>query len=228
MTAAYAILVAGGNGSRMNAPVPKQFIELQGKSILIHSITAFLQAIPTIHIIVVLPEAYLEEGASNIQQHFPKAPIQLTAGGSTRYHSVQNGLQLIAGEGVVLVHDAVRCLVTSKLIRHCFDTAMQKGSAVPAIAVTDSIRKLESGGNIAIDRTALRSIQTPQAFQIEMLKAAFREGYRTTFTDEASVVESQGGIIHLVEGEITNIKITHPLDLLIAEGILNLRSSSAS
>lgn len=228
MTAAYAILVAGGSGTRMNAALPKQFLELQGKTILQHSIAAFLQAIPSIQIIVVLPEAYLSKGADIISQHFPEANIRLTSGGDTRFHSVYNGLQLIQEPGVVLVHDAVRCMVTANLIQHCFETALLHQSAVPAIAVNDSIRRTDASGNYAMDRSALRAIQTPQAFDIDWLQAAFSHGYRPEFTDEASVIEAAGGQVQLVEGETTNIKITQPLDLLIAEGILNQRNQHDS
>ncbi|MCU0380371.1 MAG: 2-C-methyl-D-erythritol 4-phosphate cytidylyltransferase [Chitinophagaceae bacterium] len=219
----YAVIVAGGSGTRMRAAMPKQFLELAGKPLLVHSVDAFLQAFPEIIVVIVLPQDYLDTGRSLLTQYFPSQAFRFTAGGETRFHSVQQGLAQVDGEGVVFVHDAVRCLVSPALIRRCYEEALRSGSAIPAIEVRDSMRVLTASGHQPINRSLVRAIQTPQTFRSGIIKPAFTQPYRDAFTDEATVVEASGQPVTLVEGEETNIKVTIPLDLVVAEEVLQGR-----
>ncbi|MBU3714452.1 MAG: 2-C-methyl-D-erythritol 4-phosphate cytidylyltransferase [Ferruginibacter sp.] len=216
----YAVIVAGGSGSRMKSDTPKQFMLLKGKPVLYQTIKSFLEAFQDLNIILVLPERHIEEGKGIAGQYFPDAQIQCTIGGDSRFDSVKNGLKLTDPESIVFVHDAVRCMVTPKLIRRCHDAAMEKGSAVPAVCSKDSIRIADDTKNHSIDRSIVRLIQTPQVFFAKDLIPAFNQPYSEIFTDEASVAEAFGLMIHLVEGEESNIKITHPVDLAIAEFLM--------
>jgi 2-C-methyl-D-erythritol 4-phosphate cytidylyltransferase len=218
-----AVIVAGGSGLRMGTQVPKQFLELRGKPVLWYTLQAFLDSYPDMQIILVLPEIHLETGKRLIQTTSAPERIFLTQGGETRFHSVRNGLQSIQQHAVVFVHDGVRCLLSPDLIRRCFESAVEKGNAIPAIKAVDSIRVETAFGNESIDRNRVRIIQTPQTFYAEIIKAAYDQEYHEAFTDEASVVEQMGVKIHLVEGEASNIKITRPVDLWIAEKILEER-----
>lgn len=218
-----AIIVAGGSGTRMGSETPKQFLEVSGVPLLIHSIRAFISAIPDMDIVVVLPGAYLETGSDLVARHLPEHTIFFAEGGETRFHSVQRGLQLVREPSIVFVHDAVRCLVSPDLIRRCYRQAMESGSAIPAVAVSDSIRKLEAGGHIPVDRSVLRAIQTPQTFRSEILLPAFKQSYNPLFTDEASVAERHGHRVELIEGETSNIKVTWPVDLIVATELLKRR-----
>lgn len=215
----FAVIVAGGSGSRMGASMPKQFLELKGKSLLWHSITAFVKAFQDMEIILVLPQQHLENGVT-IQKEFPTVSIKTISGGATRFDSVKNGLTLVEKNAVVFVHDAVRCLVSPLLIQKCYQQAMDKGSAVPAVAATDSIRLMKGEKHAVVDRNNIRIIQTPQTFLSNMLLPAYQQTFKESFTDEATVVESTGQTIFLIEGEYSNIKITRPVDLLMAEQIL--------
>lgn len=219
----YAVIVAGGSGLRMGTAVPKQFLELQGRPVLWYTITAFLDSFPDLEIILVLPHAHLQTGLHLTQTTRDPARVWITEGGETRFHSVKAGLDHIHQHSIVFVHDGVRCLLTPELVRRCYDSAMEKGNAIPAIAAVDTIRVETVKGNEQVDRNKVRIIQTPQAFYSDIIKAAFEQDYEESFTDEASVVERLGVKIHLVEGETTNIKITRPLDILIAEKILEER-----
>jgi 2-C-methyl-D-erythritol 4-phosphate cytidylyltransferase len=219
----YAIIVAGGSGLRMGNNIPKQFLLLKGKPVLWHTIKAFTDAYADVEIILVLPQNHVEAGESFIKE-FPSHKINVTTGGETRFHSVKNGLQFIKEKSVVFVHDGVRCLITPKLIRQCYEATMEKGNAVPAIAATDTIRLETSSGNEQVDRNKIRIIQTPQTFLSNLLINAFSQKYNSSFTDEANVVENTGVKINLVHGELSNIKITKPVDLLIAEKIAEERS----
>jgi len=219
----YAVIVAGGMGLRMGSFTPKQFLALKGKPILWYTLNAFLEAYADLQIILVLPEEHFETGEALIKSFDDHYRIQLVKGGKTRFHSVQNGLQSVKNDSIVFVHDGVRCLVTKHLIYRCYEEALLKGSAVPAVAATDSIRIAEDGKSSVIDRNKVRIIQTPQTFRSDILLAAFQQTFDEKFTDEATVVEASGQIIFLVEGEYDNIKITRPVDLLIAEKILEER-----
>jgi 2-C-methyl-D-erythritol 4-phosphate cytidylyltransferase len=221
----YAIIVAGGNGTRMGADKPKQFLLLQGKPILWYTIDRFLASFEDIHIILVLPADYLVLGQQMIDAYFQGSAIEIITGGATRFHSVQNGLKAVVEPSVVFVHDGVRCLLTIDLIRRCYEQAVHKGSAIPAVAATDSIRLVDGDQHKIINRDAVRIIQTPQTFLSQILLPAFQQPYVDYFTDEATVVEANGDVVTLVAGEYENIKITRPADLIIAEQILADRST---
>jgi 2-C-methyl-D-erythritol 4-phosphate cytidylyltransferase len=221
----YAVIVAGGSGQRMGAVVPKQFLLLQGRPLLWHTLTIFLRSYNDIEIILVLPKANLAEGESLRKNLNAEKKIMLAEGGDTRFQSVKNGLQLVKDPSVVFVHDGVRCLITEELIHRCYEQALVKGSAVPAVTATDSIRIVEDEGHYVMNRNQVRIIQTPQTFLSTLILPAFEQPYDECFTDEATVVESNGEQVYLIEGEYDNIKITRPVDLLIAEKILSERKS---
>ena len=219
----YAVVVAGGAGTRMGSLLPKQFLLLQGKPVLYYTLKAFIEAIPGIQIILVLPEEHLELGREIVDGFFDKQQILLTAGGETRFHSVQNGLRHVTEESIIFVHDGVRCLLTADLIQRCYQSALDTGSAVPVIEMKDSVRMVTEDGNEPVDRTQLRIVQTPQTFHSKILLPAFEIDYKERFTDEATVVEAFGLKVTLVEGDTTNIKITNPVDMVIASTILESR-----
>lgn len=220
----YAIIVAGGSGSRMKSEIPKQFLPLKGKPILIHTVEKFLQ-IPNIQVIVVLPkndiEYWNEITVSNeIIQSF-KDSILITVGGASRFQSVKNGLSTIETDGLVAVHDGVRPLVNLEIIQNSYKVAAEKGSAVTSVWVKDSVRQFdENGESIALDRTKLKLVQTPQTFQVNLMKKAFEVEEQPFFTDCASVLEFKGEKITLIDGAYENIKITTPEDMLVAEAFL--------
>lgn len=216
----YAVIVAGGMGKRMNNVTPKQFILLKGKPILYYTIDTFLKSFDDINIILVLPKDYIREGEEIVSTFFTAKKITIIEGGETRFHSVKNGLQYVQKNSIVFVHDGVRALVTQALIHRCYNQAMTIGTAIPNIACKDSTRLLTANSHQIIDRNTIRLIQTPQTFQSNILLPAFKVDYAASFTDEASVVEAYGASIELIMGEETNIKITTPIDLYIAEKLL--------
>ena len=217
-----AIIVAGGTGQRMGSVVPKQFLEIEGKSILLHTIDQFVNAFDDIRLVVVLPEEYIEEGKKLLKDK-TKNPIQFIAGGETRFQSVKNGLTAVKEKSIVFVHDAVRCLLTPALVQRCYQQAVENGSAIPAVSSTDTVRIMENENHHLFDREKVMLIQTPQTFQSEIILAAFDQVYQPNFTDEANVVEASGQPVFLVDGEFENIKITRPLDLAIATYVLTKR-----
>jgi len=219
----YAIIVAGGSGNRMNSSIPKQFLSLRGKPVLLHTLEVFLSAFNDINLVVVLPEQHFAHGKSIVESLPDAKNIQLVTGGTTRFHSVKNGLKLIPENSIVFVHDAVRCLITTTLIHRCFEIALENGNAIPAIPVSDTVRMETDHGAVVIDRSKLQIIQTPQTFFSNLLLKAFEQEYDNSFTDEATVAEKFGIKIHLVPGEDENIKLTRPVDMLIAEKILEKR-----
>lgn len=207
----------------MGSEVPKQFLLLNGRPILRYTIVAFLEAYADIKIILVLPAKHLDRGnelVSNLGLH---NQVSITSGGATRFHSVKNGLHLVNEPSIIFVHDGVRCLVTTELIRRCYEQAIEHGSAIPAVAPTDSLRLVDGTEHHVIDRTSVRMVQTPQTFTSEVLLPAFTQQYQPYFTDEATVVEAASNKIHLVEGDYDNIKITRPIDITIAERVLEQR-----
>ncbi len=226
----YAIIVAGGTGTRMGRTTPKQFLLLNDKPVLYYTLKAFLEAYQDLQIILVFPEDYQDMGKEIIDAYFDYERIKITFGGETRFHSVQNGLKLVKEESIVFVHDAVRCLVSTDLIHRCYEHAMHMGSAVPVVKSKDSIRLLneEENDNEVLDREKVVLVQTPQTFHSKILLPAFEIDYKERFTDEATVVESFGLKISLIEGEENNIKITRPVDLLIAEALLTELENSSS
>lgn len=220
----FSVIVAGGSGSRMKSVIPKQFLPLFEKPILVHTVEKFLK-IPHRQLIVVIPEkdaAFWEEiieGNETLVQAKEDGILKTVFGGETRYQSVRNGLESIDhAEGLVAIHDSVRPLVSLEAIENSFNEAFMHGSAVLAVPLKDSIRKMDKdGSNHAIDRNDLRIIQTPQTFRLHRIKAAFSLGEQPFFTDDSSVYEYAGHPVHLIPGEDTNIKITTPKDLLMAE-----------
>ena len=215
-----AIITAGGIGSRMGTTLPKQFLLLKDKPILWHTLKAFLNAYADFYFIVVLPKEYLDAGDNLVKELNITDKTTIVIGGETRFHSVQNGLSLINEASVVFVHDGVRCLISPELIKRCYEQAILLGSAIPAVASTDSVRIEEGDVHHSIDRSNVRIVQTPQTFLSDIILPAFNQTYNESFTDEASVVEAYGKTVCLIEGEYQNIKITRPVDLQIAETIL--------
>jgi 2-C-methyl-D-erythritol 4-phosphate cytidylyltransferase len=224
----YAVIVAGGKGVRVGGSVPKQFLELAGKPVLYHSIAAFCEAFPDVHIILVLPEAYLAHGVK-LMDDFPDVEdFTVTVGGDTRYDSVVRGLEAVSGGGVVFVHDGARPFVTPALIHRCYEAACNQGVAIPAIPVPDSIRMDVESGTVPVDRAKLHIIQTPQTFLTEFIAAAFGGPNLPEFTDEATVLEAAGIPIALTDGERANFKITTAEDLVLAELLMRNRLEASS
>ena len=215
----YVIIVAGGKGLRMGGEVPKQFLPIGGLPVLMRTLLCFRKALPEVNIILVLPKSQQDYWQSLCQQHQFNIPYQLATGGKTRFHSVQNGLALVPddAEGVVGVHDGVRPFVSVEVIHRCYDAARSEKAVIPVIPVVETLRHVTEGTK---PRHEYRLVQTPQCFDIQLLKAANQQPYRDSFTDDASVVESFGHPVTLVDGNRENIKITTPADLLIAESIL--------
>jgi 2-C-methyl-D-erythritol 4-phosphate cytidylyltransferase len=216
----FAVIVAGGAGTRMGGTLPKQFMLLKDKPVLYYTIDTFLRAYQDLEVILVLPPDYTDNGQEIIDAWFDKDRIRLATGGDTRFQSVKNGLQQITDESIIFVHDGVRCLVTKDLIHRCYKMATETGSAIPVVSSRDSVRLVQDDGNQAIDRSHVMLVQTPQTFHSKILLPAYQIDYKDKFTDEATVVEAFGLKVSLVEGEENNIKITGPVDLLIAEKIL--------
>ena len=215
-----AVIVAGGKGTRMNSDLPKQFMLLKNKPILYYTINAFLSAFDDVEIILVLPVEHMGKGQEIIDGYFESSRFRLCEGGRSRFHSVQNGLALVNEESIIFVHDGVRCLLTGNLIQKCYEAAIEYGNAIPAIDSKDSLRLITSNGNKILKRNKVKLIQTPQTFHSKILLPAFKIDYKNTFTDEASVVEAFGLKVNLIEGEETNIKITTPFDIRLAENLL--------
>ena len=217
----YAIIVAGGTGTRIGGTLPKQFMLLKDKPVLYYTLKVFLESYDDMQVVLVLPVEYMDMGQEIIDAYFDKDRIRITAGGDSRFQSVKNGLQLVEGEAIIFVHDGVRCLLTKQLIHACYTKAIETGSAIPVIASKDSVRLLTEEGNDAVDRNQVMLVQTPQTFNRKILLPAFQIDYKDKFTDEATVVEAYGLKVSLVEGEETNIKITSPVDMIIAESLLS-------
>jgi 2-C-methyl-D-erythritol 4-phosphate cytidylyltransferase len=216
----YAVIVAGGSGQRMGSAVPKQFLLLKGKPLLQYTLQSFLTAYPDMQIVLVLPMEHVAQGHEIVKHLDASEKVQITTGGETRFHSVKNGLNHIMHPSIVFVHDGVRCMVTPKLITTCYKQAVKLGSAIPAVSATDSIRITEGAGHYTINRNSVQIIQTPQTFRSDILCEAFKQEYIPSFTDEATVAEAAGYPVFLIEGEYDNLKITRPIDVLIAEKLL--------
>lgn len=215
----YAILVAGGKGLRMGGDVPKQFVPIGGKPVLMRTIDAFRKADPQVRLILVLPASQQTYWTDLCKEYGFDAPCQLVDGGDTRFHSVRNGLGVVPEEadGVVAVHDGARPFVSPSTIIRCFDAAYTAGAVVPVTPVVETLRQvLPEGDSLTVDRANYRLVQTPQTFRIALLKEAYGQPYRSSFTDDASVVEELGHSVLLVEGDPANIKLTTPADLAYA------------
>jgi 2-C-methyl-D-erythritol 4-phosphate cytidylyltransferase len=218
----YAIIVAGGTGSRMKGDIPKQFILLNGKPILQYSLEVFYDFDPTIQIILVIHPDFVEYWSSLCEKYNITIPFKVIGGGETRFDSVKNGLGSIKENGLVAIHDAARPLISVDFVTKLFFEAEKHGSAMPGIVLNDTIRIIEGDSTRQLDRTFLRSMQTPQVFRVSELQTAYEESNQTMFTDDASVMQSAGFPLHLIEGKQENIKITHLQDIAVTEAFLKL------
>jgi 2-C-methyl-D-erythritol 4-phosphate cytidylyltransferase len=214
----YALIVAGGKGLRMGAEIPKQFLLLKGKPVLMHTIEAFAN-ISDIHIVLVLPQSQMSYWQELTSEYSFSISHTLIAGGDTRFQSVRNGLSVVS-DGMVAIHDGVRPIISQELLANAYDTCEQKGNAVLAVRLKDSIREVDLLGNKNVNRNNYYLIQTPQVFHSSEIKAAYDVTEHDNFTDDASVLENAGAKIHLVEGAYSNIKITTPEDLAMAEVLM--------
>jgi 2-C-methyl-D-erythritol 4-phosphate cytidylyltransferase len=217
----YVLIVAGGKGARMDNELPKQFIPLNGRPVLMHTLECFYRWDVSAGIILVLPETHQPYWRMLCEELDCRIPHKLVSGGETRFHSVRNGLSLVSEPGWVAVHDGVRPFVSAAVIADCFAGAERSGAAIPVVPLVDSIReRYEPGLSRPVDRERLVAVQTPQVFRSDWLLEAYRQTYRPDFTDDASVVEAKGYTVALTPGNRENIKLTTPFDLLIAEAYL--------
>jgi len=220
----YAIIVAGGKGLRMGGDVPKQFRLIQGKPVLVHTLWAFRCFDPEMGLILVLPKEQIDTWKELCQQHGCDIPHTIVSGGETRFHSVKNGLAAVTDEAdaVVGVHDGVRPFVSQEVLQRCYTLAEEKGAVIPVIPVVETIRKLNNGQQSeTVPRDEYRLVQTPQVFEVSILKHAYQQPYTEAFTDDASVVEAMGQQVWLTEGNRENIKLTTPFDLKVAERLVD-------
>lgn len=211
------IIVAGGSGKRMNAEIPKQFIEIHGKPILMHTLEVFHRFDESMQLILVLPTVQIEVWKELCKKYSFEFPHKIVAGGQTRFESVKNGLKDIKVPALVAVHDGVRPLISLETISRCFESAEKFGAAIPVFDLVESIRQVTETGSQSVDRKAYKLVQTPQVFDAELLKKAYEQDFSPLFTDDASVVEAIGQHVELVEGNRENIKLTTGIDLEIAE-----------
>lgn len=220
-----AIIVAGGSGTRFGAEVPKQFLDLGGRPILMRTIDAFWeQGNGSLEIIVTLPADQMGLWHELRERYAFAVPHRVVPGGETRWHSVKNALDSIGdidGVDVIAVHDGVRPLAGVDLINRVLDAARRDGAAIPVVMLNDSVRQVDGDDSRALDRSSLRAVQTPQVFDARLLMEAYEQPFDPTFTDDASVVERAGHRVTLVEGDPRNLKITRPMDLALAEYLLN-------
>ena len=228
----YALIVAGGKGTRFKSPVPKQFLELNGKPVLLHTLEAFYRYSEAIRIILVLPEDQMSTWVTISKKNAFVKPIIVQPGGDTRFESVKNGLERITGDGLVAIHDGVRPLVSPQLIAESFRYAALHESAICTVPLKESLRmikhlsaekKTDRQQSIAVDRSNYRLVQTPQTFQVSLIREAYRQGEGPNSTDDATVFERAGHNVFLFEGSFDNIKITTPDDLLVAEALMRAR-----
>jgi 2-C-methyl-D-erythritol 4-phosphate cytidylyltransferase len=214
------IIVAGGKGNRMKSDVPKQFLLLNGEPVLVHTIRRFLEFDSNINIVLVLPKDQISTWQKIVANHKIDWKITITEGGETRYQSVQNGILATERTGVIGIHDGVRPMVSVATIARCFSMAFENGNAIPCLPIDETVRHLSNNTSTWVNRDEYKTIQTPQCFKAELIKDAYEQGYNSSFTDDASVFESSGGVINLVEGNKENIKITRPGDIELAEFLL--------
>lgn len=215
------IIVAAGSGSRMKEDIPKQFIPLLGIPVLMHTIRCFYNYDPQAELVVSLSRSYQEYWKELCYKHHFDLPHVIATGGETRFHTVRNSLAVAVQGELIAIHDGVRPLVSHETLDRCFLMAAEKGSAIPCIPVSDSVRMKKENDSIPVDRELYRLIQTPQVFRREILEKAFQQNYQAAFTDDASVVERAGYPVFLVDGNPENIKITTRVDLAIAGALLN-------
>jgi 2-C-methyl-D-erythritol 4-phosphate cytidylyltransferase len=219
----YLIIVAGGTGTRMNHELPKQFLLIHNKPIIVHTIEKFITTYSNIKIIIVIHSFWKDHLVDLLNQYQWQNNIEIALGGDTRFHSVKNGLAKInhAESVLVAVHDAARPMVSSQTIISAFESAAQHGSGIPVIDISESLRLVSENENKYLDRSKVKIVQTPQCFQLALLQKGFEQAYDSTFTDDASVIEKLGMPVYLTKGNQENIKITWPMDLKIAEAIID-------
>ena len=218
------IIVAGGTGTRMQGKIPKQFIAINGKPVIIYSFEAFYEYDKSIKFIVALHPDYFSHWEKIIKKYPDYSNYEIVTGGRTRFHSVQNAVKIIKEKALVAVHDAVRPLVGVDTIARCFRTAGLNGSAVPCMEISESLREITSTGSRPLDRSKIKTIQTPQVFRSDILIKAYGQKYSAKYTDDSTVVENAGYNITLTQGNRHNIKITTKEDLILAETILTQKT----
>jgi len=222
----HVIIVAGGSGKRMGAEVPKQFLEVAGRTLLDHTLAAFHHYNPNINCVLVLPADHVEQWETIVAKNGCALQYQIAVGGEQRFHSVRNGLALLPSTGIVAIHDGVRPTVSQTTIANAFEQAKIHGAAVPVLPIVPSLRQVQNTSSKAVDRTNFVEVQTPQCFQLEVLHKAYQQQYSPLFTDDASAVEASGHAIVLSKGNRENIKVTSPSDLPIVELFLKSKEFS--
>jgi 2-C-methyl-D-erythritol 4-phosphate cytidylyltransferase len=220
----YVVIVAGGSGKRMGMDTPKQFLELAGRPVLMHTIERFREFNESIEIITVLPENQLRFWTELQKKYSFDVPHTLVKGGSKRFISVRHGLEFVNAPGLVAIHDGVRPLVRIETIQRCFETAEKYGNAIPVVSPADSLRFEDEESSVPVNRMKVKQVQTPQVFDAAKIKQAYLQDFDPSFTDDAAVLEKTGEKIHLVDGNRENIKITNPEDLFIAQTLLSFIS----
>ncbi len=218
----YVLIVAGGKGLRMKSELPKQFIEINNRPVLMRTFDVFSSIGNINHFILVLAAEHINYWQELCEKHHFKTEHTVIEGGPKRYHSVKRGLSLIPTNSLVAIHDAVRPFVSKSIIDNGFDVAARKGNAIPSVAIKESIRKISGSLNKSVNREKYKIVQTPQFFQSGLIKRAYEQTFNEKFTDDANILESSGKQIYLIEGDTKNIKITHPEDLVYAESLLKL------
>lgn len=216
----YALIVAGGKGGRMGTDLPKQFLPIGGKPVLMRTLEAFYRYSSEIQLILVLPHSQQDYWLELCVKYNFTLPHLIADGGETRFHSVKNGLALIQEDGLVAVHDGVRPFVSQDVIARCYELAETKKAVVPVIGVVETVRQINENGSVTVDRDRYKLVQTPQVFDVALLKKAYEQSYTSAFTDDASVVEAFGVSVCLTDGNRENMKITTPFDLKLAEFLL--------
>lgn len=216
------IIVAGGKGLRMGTDIPKQFLPINGKPILMYTIETFFRFDNQIGIILVLPKEQHIYWNELCKEHHFTIVHQIAEGGETRFHSVKNGLSLAANDGIIGIHDGVRPFVAQEVIARCYDAASHYEAVVPVIDIIETVRQIDAQNSVTVDRDAYKLVQTPQVFTALLIKEAYEQDYTPHFTDDASVVEAMGKSITLVQGNRENIKITTPFDIQIANALTNV------
>ena len=219
----YVLIVAGGKGLRMKSELPKQFIEISNKPVLMYTFDAFSSIGNVNHFILVLAAEHIAYWKELCEKHRFKTEHTVIEGGPKRYHSVKRGLSLVPTNSLVAIHDAVRPFVSKNIIINGFDIAARKGNAIPSVAINESIRKISGSLSKSVNREEFKIVQTPQFFQSVLIKKAYEQAFTEKFTDDANILESSGKQIYLFEGEIKNIKITHPEELAYAKSLIKLR-----
>jgi 2-C-methyl-D-erythritol 4-phosphate cytidylyltransferase len=217
----YALIVAGGSGTRMGSDIPKQFLQIKGLPVLMHTLNTFHAFDATIKLVLVLPESQIDYWQKLCREHCFKVPHAITKGGNTRFESVKNGLSLVDQPALIGIHDGVRPFVSPDTLKRCYHHARALGNAIPVLDAYESIRQVNEDSSVALDRSSIKLVQTPQVFHSDLLLQAYEQAYTPLFTDDASVVEAYGKTIHLVAGNRENIKITTPFDMVLAEAFID-------